>query len=93
MSHKLKPYLLFPASDAAAVRLVIHSVLISYYYANNKQSKTFQQQIENGEYSDSKQFNSDSTFGGAELGETFGVDVSCFQKLRAAFCVDDSQKC
>lgn len=41
-SHKLKPYLLFAPSDAAAVRLVIHSVLILYYYANNKQAETFQ---------------------------------------------------
>lgn len=39
---KLKPYLLFPPSDAAAVTLVIHSVLILYYYANNKQAETFQ---------------------------------------------------
>lgn len=33
--HKLKPYLLFPPSDALTVTLVIHSVLILYYYANN----------------------------------------------------------
>lgn len=33
---KLKPYLLFPPSDALTVTLVIHSVLILYYYANNK---------------------------------------------------------